>query len=609
MSLQDIIHYIEVGAGKRYLRIILPCLLILGVAILRDFRTWKNFSAPEAMDSAQLARNIAEGKGYTTSFVRPLSIDLVQEKNQGKTASSWAGGGADFAQVKTAQPDLANPPVYPLMLAGWMKILPFHFDTALKGGFWSNNGSFYRYQPDFLIGLFNLLLFLATIPVTFQIAKKLFDAPVARLTAGLMIGCALLWRFTESGLSTMLLMLIFLGLAWCILKIEELAREQETDANWILCWAALAGILTGVGALTRYSFGWIIIPVALFLILFSGSRRLINALAAFVAFAVVFTPWVVRNVQVSGTPFGTAGFAIMAETPVNQGFPLERSLHPDLTEAIYPPYYGHKLLLNLGQIVDNDLFKLGGSWVSVLFFAGLLLGFNRPAVRRMRYFLLMSLTAFMVAQALGRTWLSDETPELNSENLIVLAVPLVFIFGSAFFFILLDQMDLPMREIRYFIIGVFVALCCLPLALSLWVRSVPIQYPPYYPPDIQKIAGWMRPNELTMSDVPWAVAWYGNRQSVWFTQDDHDDFYAINDYIKPVSGLYLSMNTMDGRLVTDCFRSGPNSWGAFVLEALSRNNTPKGFPLAHAPSGSAAISSGLFLTDADRWKIIKVTGP
>jgi hypothetical protein len=31
--------------------------------------------------------------------------------------------------------------------------------------------------------------------------------------------------------------------------------------------------------------------------------------------------------------------------------------------------------------------------------------------------------------------------------------------------------------------------------------------------------------------------------------------------------------------------------------------------LAHAPSGSAAISSGLFLTDADRWKIIKVTGP
>lgn len=609
MSFQDIIHYIEVGAGKRFFRIILLCLLVAGVAVLRDFRAWRNFSTPEAMDSAQLARNIAEGKGYTTSFVRPLSIYLIQSKNQGKTASTWAGGGTDFAQVKTAHPDLANPPVFPLMLAGWMKIMPFHFDTALKSGFWTNNGSFFRYQPDFLIGVLNLILFLAAVAVTFQIAKKLFDLPVARLAAGLMMGCALLWRFTESGLSTMLLMLIFLGLAWSILKIEELSLEQEADTNWILCWAVLAGILTGVGALTRYAFGWIIIPVVVFLILFSGSRRSINALAAFVAFAIIFTPWIVRNVQVSGTPFGTAGFAIMAETPVNQGFPLERSLHPDLSEAIYGPYYGRKLIINTGQILDNDLFKLGGSWLSVLFFAGLLLGFNRPAVSRMRYFLLMCLVTFIIAQALGQTWLSDETPEINSENLIVLAIPLVFIFGAAFFFILLDQMELPIREIRYLIIGAFVVLCCLPLAFSLWLRSSPIQYPPYYPPDIQKISGWMRPNELTMSDVPWAVAWYGNCQSVWFTQDDNDDFYAINDYIKPVSGLYLSMKTMDGRLVTDCFRDGPNSWGNFILSALSRNSTPKGFPLAHAPSGSAAISSGMFLTDADRWKIVKVTGP
>lgn len=113
----------------------------------------------------------------------------------------------------------------------------------------------------------------------------------------------------------------------------------------------------------------------------------------------------------------------------------------------------------------------------------------------------------------------------------------------------------------------------------------------------------MKPNELMMSDVPWAVAWYGQHQCAWITIDSQDEFFALNDYIKKVNALYLTMQTMDGRLVTDCFRSGKTSWGHFALDATTRNQIPTNFPLRHSPSGSAAISSGLFLTDAERWKI------
>ena len=35
----------------------------------------------EAMDAAQLARNIAQGKGYTTLFIRPFSMYLVKKRN------------------------------------------------------------------------------------------------------------------------------------------------------------------------------------------------------------------------------------------------------------------------------------------------------------------------------------------------------------------------------------------------------------------------------------------------------------------------------------------------------------------------------------------------
>jgi hypothetical protein len=608
MTIQEIIHFVEVGAGKRLFRFVLPVLAVLGLAILYDFRAYRNFSTTEAMDSAQLARNISEGKGYTTLFVRPLSLYLVQQKNQSKAMPSSPDSPPDYAQVKTAHPDLANPPVYPLVLAGLMKILPFHFSVNLKGGFWANNGVFWRYQPDFLIAVFNELLLVVSALVAFFIAKKLFDERVAWLSFVLMLGCELLWRFSASGMSTILLMLDFLALAWCILKTEELGSEPQADTMQILFWAAVAGILTGLGALTRYSFGWTIIPVVIFLLLFSGPGRLLNTIAAFAAFAIVLTPWIVRNLAIGGVPFGTAGYSIFEGTSLAPGVQLERSLHPEILNALWPSPYGYKLLANLAPLFQGDLFKLGGSWVSILFFAGLLLGFRSPGVRRMRYFLMMCLGMFIVVQSLGRTSLSDDSPEINSENLLVLVVPLVFIFGAAFFFILLDQMTLPMAELRYVVIGIFIALCCLPLFFAMYFKTSPVRYPPYYPPDIERTAGWMKPNELMMSDAPWAVAWYGQRQCAWMTEDANSQFFALNDYIKPVSALYLTMRTIDGRLVSDCFRGGQDSWGRFTIEALAQNKIPGGFPFHHAPSGSAAISSGLFLTDVDRWKLETASG-
>jgi 4-amino-4-deoxy-L-arabinose transferase-like glycosyltransferase len=602
MNLQDIIHYIEVGAGKRYLRFLLPCVLVLGLAILYDFRCWKDLSAPDAMDSAQLARNIADGKGYTTQFIRPLSIYLIQAKNQGKGAAASFDQTPDYARLKTAHPDLANPPVYPVILAGLMKIVPFQYAINLKSNFWATNGLFARFQPDFVISIFNQLLFLAAVVVSFFIARKLFDNGIARVAAILMLGCDLLWRFSASGLSTMLLMLDFLALFWCILKTDELAREEQPDATRIAYWSAGVGILTGVGALTRYAFGWTIIPVALFLILFSGPRKWLNAAAAFAAFAIILAPWIARNVAVSGAPFGTAGYAIFDGTGLSP-MPLERSLHPDLLEALWPALYFHKFAINALPLLENDLLKIGGIWPSLLFFAGLLLAFNRPSPRRMRYFLLMCLGTFIFVEALGRTSLSDISPEINSENLFVLAAPFVIIFGTAFFFILLDQMTLRATELRYVVMGVFILLSCLPLISALWYKKTPVSFPPYFPPDIERTAGWMKPGELTMSDVPWAVAWYGNRQCVWLTDDAQDSFFELNDYVKPVNALYLTMRTMDDRLLTDCFRSGKDSWGNFVMNALAKQQIPTNFPLRHSPSGSASVESGMFLTDVDRWKL------
>ncbi|HTV39541.1 MAG TPA: glycosyltransferase family 39 protein [Candidatus Sulfotelmatobacter sp.] len=602
MNLQELIHYIEVGAGKRYLGFLIPVVLVLAVAVLYDFRAWKNLSAPEAMDAAQLARNIATGHGYTTLFIRPLSLYIVQADNQGKMNVPSFDGVPDYARIKTPHPDLANPPVYPIVLAGLMKIAPFNYAVNFKSGFWAINGYFARYQPDFIITIFNQLLFLVAAVVTYFIAAKLFDAGVAGLTVILLLGCQLLWNFSASGLSTMLLILIFLALFWCVLKIEEEAHEPDTVR--LLSWSVFAGLLTGVGALTRYAFGWTIIPVALFLVLFSGPKKLLNMAAALAAFAVVLGPWIARNAAISGTPFGTAGYALFDGTDISPQIPLERSLHPDMLEALWQPsMYWHKFATNALPLFEGGLLKIAGTWPSLLFFSGLMLAFNRPAPRRTRYFLLMCLGTFIAVQALGKTWLSDVSPEVNSENLLVLTAPLLIIFGAAFFSILLDQMKFPARELRYIAAGIFVLLSSLPLISALWFKSFPASFPPYYPPDIERVAGWMKENELIMSDIPWAVAWYGNHQSVWLTDNAQNSFFELNDYMKPVSALYLSRLTTNSRLVTDCIFTGTNSWGNFVMNAVANQKLPKDFPLRRAPSGSATIESGMFLTDVDRWKL------
>jgi hypothetical protein len=90
--------------------------------------------------------------------------------------------------------------------------------------------------------------------------------------------------------------------------------------------------------------------------------------------------------------------------------------------------------------------KLGGRAV----FAGLFLGFRSMGARRMRYFLLMCLGTFhRRARRWGARNFRNESPEINSENLLVLLAPLVFIYGASFFFTFLDQMNLPLPQLRY----------------------------------------------------------------------------------------------------------------------------------------------------------------
>lgn len=608
-GLQEWIHKLEEGEGTRWIKVGVLILGLVALATLFHVREARNFTLPEAMDAAQVARNLAEGRGFSTKFIRPMSVAMVAEVR-----------GETTPFLKENHPDLAQPPLYPTILAGLMKVVPFNFEMP------PSINPRWRYQPEIIIGLFNQILFFLAIFLVKKLGDRLFDTAVGWVSAIIFAATELFWQFTTSGLPTMLLVVLFLFLVWLLLRIEQEARplpavtldegELEPQARtdiprksdrWFLAMGLAVGVILAAMALTRYSMAWLVIPAASYLAIFGGGRRVVLTVPAVLVLIVALAPWVYRNWTASGTPFGTAGLQVHHGTSVFPGNRLERALPRNLDlelNKINLDEYPRKLVEGLGEITRDELPRFGGNWVAALFLAGLLVPFRNPSLARLRWFLAGGLVVLAVVQALTRSEAGAQAMPVSDQNLLAIMAPAVFIFGVGMFFLLLDQVEFVYPQLRFAAITVLILVCSLPLILRvLPPRTYPVAYPPYYPPVIQTVGKWMKEDELMMSDMPWAVAWYGNRQCIWTTLDygnqTPSDYYRINDYQKPIQALYLTPLTTNSRFLADMLKSPEGAWGRFILESVLRTNVPNGYPLKKAPSGF--FPDQLFLSDRVRW--------
>ena len=585
--LQELIHALEVGAGARYLRLAALLLGIVTVTVVYNLREFRNLRSEEAMDAAQVARNLAEGRGFTTRCIRPLTMGVLIQHREDRSP-----------QIRGVEhPDLANPPLYPLVLAGFMKI-PGLFDFEIAS---QKESVFRRYQPDFVIAFVNQGFFFLALALTWRLARRLFDSRVALLTALALVGCDLLWQFSVSGHATLLALLLFVALVNVLHAVDAGGRgEPPLGTAPTLLLALAAGLLCGGLLLTRYALGILLLPVLVFLATTVPGRRILLPTIAAVACLAVISPWLVRNWQVCGNPFGIAPYSIVQETATFGDNWLDRVLEPDVSKVTTDEVL-RKFFVGATQMVQEELPQLGGSWLTAFFLVGFLVPFVDPARSRLRWFALGSLACVALAQIVSRTHLSLDTPRIHSENLVVLLTPLVFMFGMALVALLVFSMDLTAEIWRTVILGVVVAVLWLPLALAFGPpRTSPIAYPPYYPPTIQRVAQWFEPGELVMSDMPWAVAWYGNRQSILLSASPDKEYLDISDWHKTVNGLYLTRLSLDQRFLSGWVLNA-RKWGRFVIEILTGAKVPKGFPLRKAPSFLTTFPDHILLSDTERW--------
>ncbi|MGO8700082.1 MAG: glycosyltransferase family 39 protein [Limisphaerales bacterium] len=578
MTLQECIHHLEEGAGAGSLKVVAVLLAFVAFACLYDLPSFQGFASEEPMETAQLARNLSQGRGYVTKSIRPLSIALWQKK---------AGPAKGQRSVPLPMPDLNNPPLYPLLLAGVMKVLPFHFTAT----------DYWFYQPERLIAVFNQLIFFAAVLLLFRIARRLFGSSVAWVSSILFAATNLFWKFSVSGLSTLLLLLIFLALLSCLMRIEE--RERAAPGGAGMGWALLAGALTALGGLTRYAFAWMVIPVVLFVAWVAPRSRARLCLPLVAAMAVLVVPWLARNYSLSGNLFGEASYALVEGTPPLEGDHLERSFSPEnALQRVTPLDVADKFISNAYGMWRDDLPRFGGNWVSAFFLVGLLIPFREPSVRRTRVFLVFSLVLLFVVQAFGQTHLSADSPEINSENLLPLLAPLVFVYGTALFFMLFDRLNLAIPRERRAVIGAFVFFFSVPfITSSLLLAHGTVFNSIFSPLHIQGTAELMEPQELMMSDIPGAVAWYGDRNCAWLTLDNDQEFLKLNK-LELVKALLLTQKTTNQRFLSEMILE-PFSWSQFVMECQAQGRVPEGFPLTKLPAGFLPYQ--MFLSGKDRW--------
>jgi len=244
----------------------------------------------------------------------------------------------------------------------------------------------------------------------------------------------------------------------------------------------------------------------------------------------------------------------------------------------------------------GDLFRLfGGILVAPLFLLSALHFFKRPGTASLKWgLLLMWLFAVFGMSAFG----FPDTANLQANDLHLLFIPMATFFGLAFILVLWTRLEIRVRLIRFAFFALIYAVSVLPMMNLLLQKRNKVQWPPYAPPFIGILAEWISPEEMIMSDMPWGVAWYANRPSLWLPTTVND-FLDLNDYSRlgpKVVALYLTPVSGNASFLSSVAKGTYGPWAQFIM----RNNQIRDFPL-RAMTQLPLDNECVIYADRPRW--------
>jgi hypothetical protein len=149
--------------------------------------------------------------------------------------------------------------------------------------------------------------------------------------------------------------------------------------------------------------------------------------------------------------------------------------------------------------------------------------------------------------------------------------------------------------------GMIVAIAAFPL-LNRYTDPprIGFNFPPYFPRAFNELNDWYTESDIICSDMPWGIAWYADRRSLWLPMTI-PDFNELNDFRLGgrITGLLLTPVTGFKGLLSDVGVGEYKEWRAFIMRdpRAAANFALKTW----RPIFFAGAAHYLLFADRDRW--------
>lgn len=451
----------------------------------------------EAIDYGQIAYNISKGRGFVTNNIVPLGLYFWKD-------------------VREAY-DIEHGPVYPIFLA--MLI-------GLRGA------------QDSTLAIGSLIWFVLSLVLVYFVGSWMFSPRVGFWAAVILLFSeAALTMLATSGMP--IAMAGFLLLASCYLLYRPSFEQLDADTGQVVeVWASrtprrsfAAGLVTGLAYLTQLSLWLLLIPGTIYLALTNPERRAKHVVLFLVGFALISSPYWIRNIRLFGNPFfNLRAYEVGMATKPYPGYSLYRRYE----EGKRPPSVTALFLENAQQVLGKWSRNLRGG-------IGTLLTFPNPVLAALA-FVSLFVPMRLRGLALWRNMIwwtavllllgcSFGVPGGNVYALMCFAIPFSLLaLGGLEDLIQRVSADW-VRVWRVGITGIMVVLL-IPLTLSFVFRE------PRAPREelvafnvmsqrLDRIISEIKARNpeaklqtpvVGISDVPWRAAWYTHQVWVWLPE-------------------------------------------------------------------------------------------
>ncbi|MCE5324479.1 glycosyltransferase family 39 protein [bacterium] len=450
--------------------------IVLG-AIMAGYyvQNFVGLTTRDQMDTAQISLNISTGKGFTTRFIRPFNAGLMND-------------------MSAPLPEINHGPLYPYVVAAVFKLTAVSDQAVVR--------------TSMIFGFLTLI-------ATFVLGRMLFDWRTGILAAvGMCISAFVLQSAMSASEWTM-------AGFWFVLLMLAIAAHHKSSMSGGRAgyfYVFISAILICLLYMTHQTLIFLFIPVALYFA-FTGRRRIQHLVLFLVITAIAVAPWAYREAKLTGgSILGANAWDIMADTGEYPGSTLYRSMDGvgrGMTGVLLYPIehfssFSRKLMTGTSSALV-DLLTILGLVILPLAVVSMLYKFKPPTANAVRGLLYVLAPILLVSIALYSI----------DHNALVLLAPMAAIYGSAYFFLLLDAKKLHPVFWRGLMIGVIAITFWPALAQIIW--RAPEKYDTLREASTILSQGDKLNIGCIYTDIPWLAAWRNlHMDGVWLPLSDKD---------------------------------------------------------------------------------------